>query len=170
MHILNGMKYLKLFTIIAFIAVTSCHVSSTSKEKTVAKDEEAKTEEVKTSVTPGIHFIENDWNQALQTAKDQKKLVFLDIYATWCGPCKMLKQYTFTDSAVGNFFNKNFVNISVDGEKGVGPQLAQQYSIEGYPTLIVADATGKPVLLTAGYMPADALMQFASEALKRNGQ
>ena len=119
---------------------------------------------------PGIQFIEENWDQALKTAKDNNKLIFLDIYATWCGPCKMLKQYTFTDSAVGEFFNKNFVNVSVDGEKGVGPQLAQQYAIEGYPTLIVADETGKPVLITAGYIPSDVLMQFAKEALKRNGR
>ncbi|MBV9962152.1 MAG: thioredoxin family protein [Parafilimonas sp.] len=165
------MKHFKLFIIAASIILTSCHVSSTSKGTTVLKDEEAKPivkEEL--PKIPGIHFIEADWNQALKTAKEQNKLVFLDIYATWCGPCKMLKQYTFTDSVVGSFFNKNFVNISVDGEKGVGPQLAQQYSIEGYPTLVVADATGKPVLVTAGYMPADALMQFANEALKRNRQ
>src|SRR3954465_11288475 len=99
----------------------------------------------------GIQFIENDWKLALQNAKDQNKLVFLDIYATWCGPCKMLKQYTFSDSAIGEFFNKNFINVSVDGEKGVGPQLAQQYAIQGYPTLIVADETGQAVLFTAGY-------------------
>jgi thioredoxin-related protein len=65
----------------------------------------------------------------------------------------MLKQYTFTDSAVGEFFNKNFINVSVDGEKGVGPELAQQYAIKGYPTLIVADETGKTVLFTSGYIP-----------------
>ena len=80
----------------------------------------------------------------------------------------MLKQYTFTDSSVGKFFNANFVNISVDGEKGIGPQLAQQYPIEGYPSLIITDAAGKPVLLTAGYMQAQDLLQFATEALKRN--
>jgi thiol:disulfide interchange protein len=118
----------------------------------------------------GIHFIEQDWDQALKAAHDENKLIFLDIYATWCGPCKMLKQYTFTDSAVGAFFNRNFINVSVDGEKGVGPQLAQQYSIEGYPTLIVADETGKVILFTAGYIPADVLMQFANEALKKGGR
>ncbi|MFT4155926.1 thioredoxin family protein [Parafilimonas sp.] len=118
----------------------------------------------------GIQFIEQDWDKALKTARDQNKLVFLDIYATWCGPCKMLKQYTFTDAKVGEFFNKNFVNVSVDGEKGVGPGLAEKYAIEGYPTLIVADTTGKPVLITAGYLPSDVLMNFASEALKRSGK
>ena len=117
---------------------------------------------------PGIHFIEDDWNNALQVAISKNKLVFLDIYATWCGPCKLLKQYTFTNTSVSNFFNANFVNVSVDGEKGVGPQLAQQYSIIGYPSLIIADATGKSVLVTAGYLQAEDLLKFANEALKRN--
>jgi thiol:disulfide interchange protein len=118
----------------------------------------------------GITFIEQDWDKALKTAQSQNKLVFLDIYATWCGPCKMLKQYTFTDAKVGEFFNKNFINVSVDGEKGVGPGLAEKYAIEGYPTLIIADASGKPVLITAGYLPSDVLLNFANEALKRSGK
>ena len=159
--------------VIAFSTFLSCNVSSTSKDAAIKESEPKETiskEAVAVTKEPGIHFIEEDWNQALKAAHDENKLVFIDIYATWCGPCKMLKQYTFTDAAVGEFFNKNFVNVSIDGEKGVGPQLAQQYSIEGYPSLIVADATGKPVLITAGYIPADVLMQFAKEALKRGGQ
>ena len=149
------MKSFVSFLLITSISFLACHNVSAQKQK-VNKAE------------AGIQFIENDWKLALKNAKDQNKLVFLDIYATWCGPCKMLKQYTFSDKAIGDFFNKNFINISIDGEKGVGPQLAQQYSIEGYPTLVVADSTGKPVLITAGYLPTDVLMQFANEALKRN--
>ncbi|MEP6467103.1 MAG: thioredoxin family protein [Parafilimonas sp.] len=154
------MKFI-LSIIIASFSFTSCHVSSTAKEKPVVKNNEIK--------KTGIDFIEDDWAQALKAAKDQNKLVFVDIYATWCGPCKMLKQYTFSDSLVSDFFNKNFINVSIDGEKGVGPMLAQQYSIQGYPSLIVADSTGKPVLVTAGYMPATVLMQFGNEALKKGG-
>lgn len=143
-------------------------VSFTAKETPIQEIAASKMVPVKKEA--GIKFIEQDWDKALKAATDEKKLVFLDIYATWCGPCKMLKQYTFTDSAVGEFFNKNFINVSVDGEKGVGPQLAQQYAIKGYPSLIVADETGKPVLITAGFIPADVLMQFAQEALKRGGK
>lgn len=144
---------------LAIILVPASHNTlSAQKNKTTIKAE------------AGIKFIEDDWQLALKTAKDENKLVFLDIYATWCAPCKMLKQYTFTDKAVGDFFNKNFISISVDGEKGVGPQLAQNYAIQGYPTLIVADATGKLILITAGYIDTKVLMQFANEALKRNGK
>ena len=115
----------------------------------------------------GIKFIEDDWNQALAQAKAQHKLVFLDIYATWCGPCKMLKKSTFADKKAGEFFNSNFINISVDGEKGVGPQLASQYSLEGYPTLIIADENGKAVSYTVGYIPAEKLVEFGKDGLKR---
>lgn len=147
------MRSLLLF-VFSCLIFSSCNVASKSKNVAVTN--------------PGIQFIEDDWSTALQKAKTQNKLVFLDIYATWCGPCKMLKQYTFTNTSVGNFFNTNFVNVSVDGEKGVGPQLAQQFSIEGYPSLIITDAEGNPVLLTAGYMPAEELLKFAGEALRRN--
>jgi thioredoxin 1 len=159
------MTSLSLYSLlIAFSTFLTCHISSLPKESIPVN------EIVAVNTEPGIQFIEQDWEKALKVAHDSKKLVFLDIYATWCGPCKMLKQYTFTDVKVGIFFNNNFVNISVDGEKGVGPQLAEKYAIEGYPTLIVVDETGKPVLKTAGYIPADVLMQFANEALKRGGK
>jgi thiol:disulfide interchange protein len=163
------MRFLKLFFAFFILIVASCNVSSKSKTTAAANTKAAKAKTaVKEKAPAGIEFIEQDWSAALQQAKKQNKLIFLDIYATWCGPCKMLKQYTFTDTSVGRFFNNNFVNISVDGEKGVGPQLAQQYSIEGYPSLIITDAEGKPVLFTAGYIPVQDLLKFADEALKRN--
>lgn len=121
----------------------------------------------KTAGTEGITFIEQDWDKALKDAKANNKFVFLDIYATWCGPCKMLKKNTFTDKTVANFFNQNFINVSVDGEKGAGPSLAQQYQIQGYPALIIADYTGKPILYTVGYIDAKTLMDFAQAALKK---
>jgi len=161
------LKFLYGFSVLIFAC--SCNVSSKSKTQAAVNTEAVNTEVVnKEKANTAINFIEQDWNTALQTAKKQNKLVFLDIYATWCGPCKLLKQYTFTDTSVARFFNNNFVNISVDGEKGVGPQLAQQFSIEGYPSLIITDAEGKPVLFTAGYMPAQDLLRFADEALKRS--
>ena len=163
------MKSVLLYTLLViFGTLFFWQVSSASKE---AKPAEIKpTETLVTNSETGIKFIEEDWNKARKTAQSENKLIFLDIYATWCGPCKMLKQSTFKDAGVAEFFNKNFINVTVDGEKGTGPELAQQYAIEGYPTLVVADHTGKPVLITAGYIPADVLMKFANEALKRGGK
>src|SRR6266404_8526226 len=66
----------------------------------------------------GIQFIEADWSKALQEAKKQKKLIFIDAYASWCGPCKLLKKNTFPNKEAGEFFNRNFINVAINMEKG----------------------------------------------------
>lgn len=115
----------------------------------------------------GINFIEEDWNSATEKARAENKLIFIDIYATWCGPCKSLKKNTFSNSKVGEFFNQNFVNITIDGEKEIGKYLAKHYGIQGYPTLIITDTSGKPLLYTMGYINAEELLKFGGQALKR---
>src|SRR5438309_344808 len=95
-----------------------------------------------------IVFIEDDWNAALKQAAAQHKYIFVDAYATWCGPCKMLKATTFKNKKAAEFYNKNFINIAIDMEKGVGPQLATQWRMQAYPTLIIFNPKGEPVLGT----------------------
>lgn len=114
-----------------------------------------------------INFVENDWNAAVKKASAQKKYIFVDCYATWCGPCKMLKIQTFSNKKVADFFNEKFVNVSIDMEKGQGPKLAEQWKIQAYPTLIIFDENAKPVLGTMGFMKADDLMRFAEQALAK---
>lgn len=118
----------------------------------------------------GIQFIEADWNKAIAEARKQKKLIFIDAYTTWCGPCRMLKQNTFTDKAVGDFFNKNFINISLDMERGDGLAFAAKYQINAYPTLMIVNADQTSTTITEGYMgPAD-LLKFGKSVFdqKRN--
>ncbi len=114
-----------------------------------------------------IIFVENDWNAAVKKASAQKKYIFVDCYATWCGPCKMLKIRTFTNRKVADFFNKNFINVSIDMEAGQGPALAQKWQIQAYPTLIIFDENAKPVLGTMGFVGPDDLMRFAEQALQK---
>ena len=114
-----------------------------------------------------IEFIEQDWDKTLTTSKEKHKLVFVDLFATWCGPCRMLKRNTFTNDAVADFFNTNFVNAAIDVDKGVGVQLSETYGVQVLPTLIVTDETGKVVLTTTGYMNATELLKFGKEALAR---
>jgi thioredoxin 1 len=115
----------------------------------------------------GIQFIEADWSKALAKAKSQHKLIFLDAYASWCGPCKMLKRNTFPNKDVGEFFNKNFVNVAVDMEKGDGPALTAKYSVNAYPTLIIADAEGNILTYTQGYIDPKQLIEFGQHGLSQ---
>ena len=114
-----------------------------------------------------IRFIEDAWKEALKQGAAQNKYIFVDAYATWCGPCKMLKARTFTDAKVAAFYNKNFINVSIDMEKGLGPQLAQEWQLTAYPTLIIFSPKGKPVLGSVGFIDANALLSFAQQALAK---
>ena len=114
-----------------------------------------------------ISFIEQDWAKTMQSAKEQHKLIFLDLYATWCGPCKMLKRNTFANKDVAALFNSTFINASIDVEKGIGITLAEKYNISMLPTLIIADSEGNPVLMSSGYMEPKELLSFAKAALDK---
>lgn len=114
-----------------------------------------------------IVFIEDSWEEALKQAAQQNKYIFVDAYASWCGPCKMLKATTFKNARVAEFYNANFVNLAMDMEKGRGPELARLWRMEAYPTLIIFDQKGKPVLGSEGYIGANALIKFGQQALNK---
>jgi thioredoxin 1 len=112
-----------------------------------------------------IIFIEGSFSDALKLAKQKNKYVFVDAYASWCGPCKILKAKTFADAKAAAFFNANFINVSIDMEKGEGPDLATQWGLQAYPTLIIFDPNGKPVLGSVGLIGASDLIRFGKQAL-----
>lgn len=91
-----------------------------------------------------VKWEEGTLNQALKKAKESgKELVFLDCYATWCGPCQYMAKSVFTTKEAGDYFNKKFVNMKIDMEKGEGINLARQFKIQGYPTFIILNSNGK---------------------------
>lgn len=106
----------------------------------------------------GIQFHDGSWEEALQIAKRDNKLIFLDIYATWCGPCKLLKKNTFSNDKVGAYYNSHFVNVALDGERGDGAMLAQKLRLSSYPSLYFIDGDGNVVGQTGGYHNPDALL------------
>lgn len=112
-----------------------------------------------------IHFIDNDLPAALKQAASENKIVFIDAYTTWCGPCKMMDREVFTDSAVGAFFNTNFINLKLDMEKGEGIAMAKKYSVRGYPSFLFIDASGTLLHRGLGYHPVPAFMQLGKQAL-----
>ncbi len=115
----------------------------------------------------GITFHEGTWEEALQRAKKEGKPIFLDISASWCGPCKMLKARTFPNGEVGKFYNENFINVAVDGEKGEGIELAQKYKIRGYPSLIFIDSNGKLIAQTAGFRNPKQFIELGKQIVNR---
>ncbi|MEQ1553381.1 MAG: thioredoxin family protein [Ferruginibacter sp.] len=114
----------------------------------------------------GIQFHKGTWQQALDLAKQQNKLIFLDVYATWCGPCKKLKRDTFSDSTAAVIFNNNFINVSVDAENGEGVDISSKYNVTSYPSLYLINSNGKIVNKTGGYMSPTELITFGKTVNK----
>jgi len=88
------------------------------------------------AIADGIEFNHGNWEEVKATANKEHKIIFIDFYTTWCAPCKFMAQTIFPLKDVGDFYNKNFVCIQVDAEKGEGIELKRKYGISAYPTMI----------------------------------
>ena len=88
-----------------------------------------------------------EWKKIVKKAKKEKKLIFVDCYTSWCGPCKMLASKVFTQDAVADFFNENFVNAKFDMEKDAdGVVLKNQFKVQAFPTLVFVDPVTQEVV------------------------
>ena len=114
----------------------------------------------------GIKFEDSNFKSILQKAKKENKLIFLDAYTTWCGPCKLMAKNIFPLQKVGDYYNANFVNAKIDMEKGEGLELAKKYKVQAYPTYLFIDGDGKEVHRTLGYVKEDDFIQFGKDALQ----
>ena len=81
-----------------------------------------------------------EWKKIVKKAKKEKKLIFIDCYTSWCGPCKMLASKVFTQEVVADYFNATFVNAKFDMEKDEdGVMLKDKYGVKAFPTLLFID-------------------------------
>lgn len=112
-----------------------------------------------------IEFRDGTWQEITEQARKEKKMIFVDCYTSWCGPCKMLAKNIFTQDSVADFYNGNFVCFQIDMEKGEGPELAKKYSVDAFPTLLYIDAQGELKHCVVGYQQAGELIQNGRNAL-----
>ena len=89
-----------------------------------------------------INFIDKPWDEILKMSKDSNKLIFMDAFATWCGPCKWMAANIFTNDTVADYYNRHFICVQVDMEKGEGLTLRKKYSVAAYPTLLFINSEG----------------------------
>lgn len=127
-----------------------------------------------------------NWISFEELQKKQKqspRKVMVDVYTEWCGPCKMLDRYTFADKKVADFVNENyyavkfnaqhenkisykgkqFANPNYDPKKGqkrrnATHELARQFGIRSYPTVMFLDEDLKIIQKVPGFRKADQFM------------
>lgn len=113
----------------------------------------------------GIQFEHNTWAETLAKAKVEKKIIFVDAYTSWCGPCKAMARDVFPVADVGTFYNTHFLNVKMDMEKGEGIDLSNQYKVWAYPTLLFVDGDGKMVHRSTGFHEVEAFLTLGKTAL-----
>ncbi len=97
----------------------------------------------------GIDFQHITLEEALVKAETENKLIFIDFYTDWCGPCKIMAANVFTADKVGDFYNREFINLKLNAEKE-GRSAAMKYRVNSYPTLVFLNSSGDIVLKNSG--------------------
>lgn len=103
----------------------------------------------------GIQFESGlSWKQVQAKAKAENKYIFVDCYATWCGPCKWMSANIFPDKQAGDYMNAHFINVGVQMDKTAKDEqfvkdwyadakmMHDLYKIGSYPTYLFFSPDG----------------------------
>ena len=112
-----------------------------------------------------IHFVKGTWDEVIAKAKADNKPIFVDCYASWCGPCKWMVAHVFNNDTVAKFYNEHFICFAQDMEKGDGLNLKKQFNVFAYPTYMFLDKDGNPIHRSMGSMTMDMFMNLGRAAV-----
>ena len=103
---------------------------------------------------------QNSYAPALARAKKEKKLVMVDIYATWCLPCKQLEKETFANKDVEARLSNQVISVKLDLEKILdNAELAKQFARDTIPYVVFLDSDGKKLSEFVGFLTADEFLK-----------
>lgn len=114
-----------------------------------------------TTEQTSVAFYPGTFAQLQYKAKTANKPFILDFYTVWCGPCKNMEKYTFTNPELAKYIKENYLAFKVDGESimGDGIEVAQKYDVRFYPTLIIFSPEGAVLKRLNGFQSAEVLLQ-----------
>lgn len=138
---------LMAIALLALLPTAACSRSETSAGTTTRSGD-------------GIAFSSGGFDEALARARDEKRLLLVDVYTDWCGWCKKLDREVFSDGRVGAAA-KDLVAVKVNAEKG-GEEIARRYRVRGYPTILFLDGAGNVVERVDGYVDASEMVKIVS--------
>lgn len=107
----------------------------------------------------------HDFNSGAKAAKREKKHIIIDMYAPWCGWCKVMDRETFENSKVADLLKKDFIAVRVDMDskdkikyKGYNlssSEFSSLFGVQGLPTVVFLDMNGEFIDKVPGFTKAD---------------
>jgi TPR repeat protein len=104
------------------------------------------------------------WEKALEQARKEKKLIFVDFYTTWCGPCRWMEKNVFALPEVEKIMGDRFICLRINIEQEE-TALVEKLTIESIPTLVFFDADGNVLHRGSGALPSEELIPLAEQVL-----
>ncbi len=112
----------------------------------------------------GIHFSKLSFDEAKALATQEGKSIFVDVYTTWCGPCRRMAKEVFVDKSVADYFNANYICLKLDAENEREHGFFKAYVPSAYPSLYWLTSQGELLDSHSGYMDASVLLEAAKRA------
>lgn len=114
-----------------------------------------------------VKFETKSTDAVREMAVKEGKLVFIDLYASWCPPCRMMERQVFSRKDVGEFMSERFVAAKYDTDQKTGRELMDRYGNGAIPLYLIFDTNGELLGRIQGATPADELMEGIRKILKR---
>ncbi|WP_142686809.1 thioredoxin family protein [Chitinophaga polysaccharea] len=132
----------------------------------------------------GIHFDNKlSWKALKEKARKEHKYILMDCQTTWCGWCRKMEKDVFENEQAGEFFNANFIPVSVQFDQDPdkdndyvkswyndAKQIQKEYPLGGYPTCLIFAPDGQLVHRIEGYLPVKEFIAAGRSALTPDGQ
>lgn len=131
----------------------------------------------------GIKFVANlNWEQIQKEALKEKKYIFVDCYATWCGPCKSMDRNVYTNDTIGEFFNDHFISVKMQMDSTLNDpsnirklypdanKIRADYNITALPTFLFFSPDGKVVHKAVGYLKVSDFLTLGNDAIVKDKQ
>ena len=103
----------------------------------------------------------------LEQAQREKKVVFVELYASWCAPCKVMEEDVFTQTDTYRYLNKSFLNFRTDFDSPAGNTIAAIYEVKTLPTVLFLDPQGVILERHTGITNPSLLRSMGDSALRK---
>lgn len=113
-----------------------------------------------------------NFDDGMKQAKLSGKKVLIDVYTDWCGWCKKMDANTYSDKAISEYLEKNYIIIKLNAEanekisyagQSMSPaEFARGMGVNGYPATVFLKSNGDPITLLPGYAEADRFIHVLS--------